>query len=309
LPDGRCRCNGRWTLDLRRRALESFQAGFATAEELGRAGNIPEVDVANQRAQVEAARVAVAEAENAWLDAKEQLIELLGVTAEPQAARLEFAGPLELPEAELPARVRDESVVIEASLELAELKKRMDSASRSVGLAKTEGRLPHLSGGFHAERDVAIWEIGGHLTIGIPIFDRAQGRQHSANAEFSSLRERYLAEANSVRATHRVALTRVESTARRARHYRDQVIPAREKALGASVRQYNAMQASVFQLLQVQREVTDAASAYVDTLVEHWKARAALETLASGRKRGLALGAAGVTRAGSTGGMAEGADH
>ena len=297
-------------LDLRRRALESFQAGFATADELGRTGNIPEVDVANQRAQVEAARVAVAEAENAWLDAKAQLIAILGVTTQPEAATLDLAGPLELPEGELPARLRNESTAVETSLELAELKKRMETASRSVGVAKTEGALPHLSGGFHAERDERLWEIGGHLTIGIPIFDRAQGRQHSARAEFASLRERYVAAANAVRATHRVALTRVESTTRRARHYRDQVIPAREKALQAAVRQYNAMQTSVFQLLQVQREVTNAASSYVDTLVELWKARAALDTLASGRQRGLALAGAGSTTAMRNGGGAvEGDGH
>lgn len=172
--------------------------------------------------------------------------------------------------------VANEGTAMETSLELAELKERMETASRSVGVARSEGVLPHLSGGFHAERDERLWEIGGHLTIGIPIFDRAQGRQHSARAEFASLRERDVAAANAVRATHRVALTRVESTTRRARHYRDQVIPAREKALQAAVRQYNAVQTSVFALLKVQREVSNAASSYVDTLVELWKARAAL---------------------------------
>jgi hypothetical protein len=69
------------------------------------------------------------------------------------------------------------------------------------------------------------------------------------------------------------------------------------------------MQASVFVLLQAEREVTSAASAYVETLVEHWKARAALETLASGRQRGLALGSAGVRTAGEMPAGGASTDH
>jgi len=281
-------------LDLRLRALESFQAGYAAAQELRRAGNIPELDVANQRAQVEVARIAVAEAENAWLDAREQLALVLGGASDP--ARIELAGRLELPEGEAAAPASTEGRAVEASLELAELRRRMEAASRRVGLARTEGALPHLSGGFHAERDEAVWEIGGHVTIGLPVFDRAQGRRMSAHAEFVSLRERYLAAAARVRASFRMAQTRIESTRRRARHFREQVIPAREKALEQTLLQYNAMQADVFQLLQAQRAVTEAASAYLDTVLEHWRARAALEGLLGGRQRGVALGTASVRR-------------
>jgi len=101
--------------------------------------------------------------------------------------------------------------------------------------------------------------------------------------------ERYGANATALRATVRKALNRVESAGRRARHYRDAVLPAREKALSEMVLQYNAMQVSVFQVLETQRQVTQTAIAYVDTLLDYWNARAALDQILAGRHRGLAF--------------------
>jgi len=183
----------------------------------------------------------------------------------------------------------------------------MQVASRRAGLARTEGNLPHLSGGFHGEHDGFSWEIGGHVTVGLPIFDRNQGRVMSARSEFGAQRERYAATATALRATVRSALNRVESTGRRARHYRQVVLPAREKALAETLLQYNAMQVSVFQVLDSQRQVTQTGMAYVETLLAYWNARAALDQIIAGRHRGLALGPAGAasTSMPSGGGSAE----
>lgn len=281
-------------LDLRNRAFQAFQAGYAAAEELHRAGNIPDVDLATQRVAVELARVDVAEAENRLLDARENLNVALGLSGEQTQWRVE--APLPTPSDEPLAAEQMEKRAVQASLELAEIEARMQAASRRAGLAQTEGTVPHLSGGFHGERDGVSWEIGGHVTVGLPVFDRNQGRVMSARSEFGAHRERYVANATALRATVRKALNRVESAGRRARHYRDAVLPAREKALSEMVLQYNAMQVSVFQLLETQRQVTQTAIAYVDTLLDYWNARAALDQILAGRHRGLALGAAGAGR-------------
>ena len=87
---------------------------------------------------------------------------------------------------EVPTGDAVEAKAIDASLELSELFSRAEAASRKVGLAKTESWLPHLSAGFHGERDANLWELGGHVTVGLPIFDRAQGRQLSARSEYVS---------------------------------------------------------------------------------------------------------------------------
>ena len=83
-------------LDLRKRAFDAFQAGYAAAVELHRVGNLPDVDLANQRAMVEASRIEVAEAENALLDARERFNVAAGLSGTQTLWTI--AGPLPGPE-------------------------------------------------------------------------------------------------------------------------------------------------------------------------------------------------------------------
>jgi cobalt-zinc-cadmium efflux system outer membrane protein len=156
--------------------------------------------------------------------------------------------------------------------------------------------LPHISGGVHGERDERHWEVGATLELSLPVFDRQQGRRMATASELAALEQRYEAMATAIRASLRMARNRVESSARRARHYREVLLPAREKALAETLLHYNAMQVGVFQLLQAQRDVTEAASAYVDTLLEYRKAHAALEQLLAGRHQGVNLSAVSTRR-------------
>lgn len=275
-------------LDLRKRAFDAFQAGYAAAEELHRVGNLVDVDLATQRAAVEASRIEVAEAENALLDAREQFNVAVGLAG--AQTTWSIAGPLPPPE-DVPLDVEtNEKKVIAASLDLAEMAKRMEAVAKRLGLHRTEGVLPHLSGGFHGEQDGISWELGGHFTVALPIFDRAQGRIISAKSELGAMRERYVATAVALRANTRMVQNRVESAGKRARHFQQALIPAREKALAETLLQYNAMHVSVFQVLDVQRRVTEAGIAYTETLLDYWKARAALDQILAGGRRTQSMG-------------------
>jgi outer membrane protein TolC len=70
------------------------------------------------------------------------------------------------------------------------------------------------------------------------------------------------------------------------------LVPARQKQLDETLLQYNAMTVGVFQLLQVQRGVTEAAIAQVDATLDYWKARAAFDLLLAGRSTPLRNSAA-----------------
>ncbi len=275
-------------LDLRQRFLESQQASYASALELSEAGNLPPASLANERASVELARVQVAEAENALLDAREALTRRLGLSG--RRVEWSVAEPLPLP-AEAPGATEAETRAVAASLELLALRQRIEAASRKVRLANTEGWLPHVSGGFHGERDGQLWELGAHLTLSLPVFDRAQGRELSARSEYEGLRARAEAIAVGLRSSVRASLNRVESASRRARHYVERLVPARQQQLEQTVLQYNAMQVGVFQVLQVQRGVTDAAIAQVDATLDYWRSRAALDLLLAGRSTPLKVSA------------------
>lgn len=274
-------------LDLRLRAFSSQQASYATAVELTRAGNLPAIDLANELAAVELSRLQVAEAENAVLDAREALTRKLGLSG--ARARFSIGGTLATP-IEAPPLTDAEAKAIAASLELLEFNRRAESASRKVGLAKTEGWLPHFTAGFHGERDADLWELGAHVGVGLPVFDRAQGRQLSAQSEYDALRSRAESTAIGIRSITRSTLNRVDSAGRRARHFAERLVPARQKQLDETVLQYNAMTVGVFQVLQVQRGVTEAALAQVDATLDYWKARAGLDLLLAGRSTPLSGG-------------------
>lgn len=275
-------------LELRLRALASQQASYETATELSRVGNIPALTLANELTAVELARVLVAEAENALLDGREGLNRKLGLSGARTAWTIE--GPLPLPR-DIGAVEGTEGKAITASLELAELVRRAESASRKVGLAQTEAWLPHLAAGFHGERDADRWEVGAHVTVGLPVFDRAQGRQLSARSEYDALRARAEGQALHIRSVVRSTLNRVESASKRARHYAERLLPARQKVLEQTVLQYNAMQVGVFQVLAAQRAVTETALAQVEATLDAWKALASLDLLLAGRSTPLALSA------------------
>lgn len=275
-------------LELRLRALASQQASYEAASELSRVGNIPALTLANELSAVELARVLVAEAENALLDGREALNRKLGLTGARTAWTVESPLP---PPKEVATGEGTEAKAITASLELAEMLSRAESASRKVGLAQTEAWLPHLSAGFHGERDANLWELGAHLTVGLPVFDRAQGRQLSARSEYDALRARAEAQALHIRSMVRSTLNRVESASRRARHYAERLLPARQHVLEQTVLQYNAMQVGVFQVLSAQRAVTETAMAQVDATLDAWKALASLDLLLAGRSTPLALSA------------------
>ncbi len=269
-------------LDVRTRGLQSFQATYETALELHRVGNLPDLDLDQERLAVESARVAVSLAEDQRLQAREQLNTLLGLNG--RQTTWTVAGSLgTLPAAVAPAADLEKRAV-ENSLELAELRARLEAASGRVSLASARGWLSGLAVGARAEREAEIWQVGGHVEIALPVFDRGQGDAASAEAQRNGLQHRSEQAAVEARAAARLASARVESAWRRAVHFRDVLLPARQRVLAGTLRQYNAMQIGVFQLLQVQRETLDAGIASVDALLDYGRARAALDlVLAGGR--------------------------
>ena len=274
-------------LELRTRALEAWQASWEATAELEKQGNLNGLEVANTLAQVELARVQVAEAENALLDARENLTRRLGLHG--RQVQFKLAGALEPPASD--GKGLDEATALKASLELAELLARAEAASRKVGLAKTEGWLPDLSAGFHGERDANLWELGAHFTLTLPFLDQQQGRQLSAKSEYDLLRARAEGQALAIRSAVRQTLNRLESSSKRSKHYGERLLPARRRALEQTVLQYNAMTLGVFQVLAAQRAVTETELAQVDATLDAQRAHAALQLLLAGRSTPLELGA------------------
>ncbi|MDP3215002.1 MAG: TolC family protein [Deltaproteobacteria bacterium] len=100
--------------------------------------------------------------------------------------------------------------------------------------------------------------------------------------------ERYHASAVDLRSGLRDARNRLRSAHARARQYDGVIVPARERVLRETLLQYNAMQVSVFQLLQARRELLDATLRRAEVRREFWTATAGTDALFAGRRVGTA---------------------
>ena len=65
--------------------------------------------------------------------------------------------------------------------------------------------------------------------------------------------------------------------------YRDVLLPMRARILDETLRQYNAMQLGVFQVLAAKRDQVQTGRAYVTALRDYWRTRAVLDTVLAGR--------------------------
>jgi outer membrane protein TolC len=263
------------------RMLDALAASREAARALVAAGNASELDLASQEVAYEDARATAAALELELLDGREDLQHLLGLAGEATAWSVEADLP-PVPESfDVPADL--ERRVLDESLTLKETRRRLEAIAHRTGLARAEGLLPELAIGVHAEHGEDDWELGGGVSVAIPLFDHGQGRLGRHEAEFDALSERHHGEAIALRSAARRARNAVLSAYARARQYQDTIVPARARVMEETLLHYNAMQVGVFELLAAHRGRLDAELALASALREFWSAQAALDALRRGR--------------------------
>lgn len=270
-------------LAVRRQALAVADASYAARAELFRAGNVPAAELHQERAALETARLQENDAERADREARERLSAALGLSGElpaPVLAPDALTAPaaLELPDAEARA--------VAASLDLAALRGGVALAHGRARLARASALVPDLKAGFHGERDGTSWELGGHFSLSLPLINQGQGAVLVQKSRASALQARTQAAEARLRALLRTAAARLSLGLARVRIVREGVLPARTEALRALQLQYNAMQISVFQLLEARRAQVDAELAQIGALEAAQKARAELDALLAGLSPG-----------------------
>lgn len=298
-------------LKLAQQSLDALAAGRDTALALLAAGNIPELSAATQIAGYERARIAVAQAELTVAEHREVLQRWLGLHGLETQWTLATLLP-NVPE-DVPALDKLEAQALEENLDLRAMRKRLDALARRTGVARTEAYLPNIAVDVHSLHTdpessgaQSQWRWGSGLSVEVPLFDRNQGELRGYEAQFDAMLERYQGLAIDLRSSARETRNRLVSAHARARQYQTVIVPAQDTVMQQTLLQYNAMQLSIFQLLQARREQLDVQLAYVDTLREYWSARAELQALLEGSR---VQGDATAARAGLMGKGAEGGGH
>lgn len=267
--------------ELRRTVLRAFAASADLARRLREAGNITELELANERGAFEEARLELQAAELAVAAARERLNALMGLWGRGTAWQSTPRFP-DVPERELSLDTL-EATTIARSIDLAVAKRRFSGAAGRANAARAQGWLPELKAGVSAERSDE-WAIGPAVELEVPLFYQGQGETGVATAEMRKQQNLYTALAVTLRASARNAGTRLTAKREAVRYYQSVLLPLKQQLVDQSQVEYNAMLIGVFQLLQAKRDQVRAAAAYVEHQRDYWIARTNVEQLLAGRR-------------------------
>lgn len=293
--------------EMRTAAVEATDASYELAKRLRAAGNNRELDVLTERVVYEEARVALALAEADVEQRREELNALMGLWGPATAWRAAGRLPA-LPESgDVGEDIERRAVA--ASLDLAAARREVEVAARTLGMTRPGAWLGELEVGAAAEREAeGGWTIGPALAVPIPLLDQGQAASGEARARLNQAAARYFARAVEVRARARAARAAALAAYERARYYERVILPLRERVVGETLLQYNAMEASPFQLLQAKRDQVEAGAAYIGALRDYWVARTAADLIRSGRLPGDGMFISGLTSS-PPGAIAGGGEH
>jgi outer membrane protein, heavy metal efflux system len=268
-------------VELRRTAFDAASASAEIVERQHAANNVTELALARERSQREQSRIELGRAQAEVEIRREALNALLGTSGADTQWTIEERLP-RVPD-QPPALDDLEQAAVGDSLELAAIRADAEAAAGRVGIARVRAWLPEIAiGGAAAKRDGGDWEVGPAIRIGLPIFDQQQGPRARANAELRRAQDELTATAVELRAEARAARQRALATYEEARHLKDVVLPLRQQVLEQTLLQYNAMNASSFELLTVRRDQVDAGRQYIDALRRYWIAMSEVEALRRG---------------------------
>jgi cobalt-zinc-cadmium efflux system outer membrane protein len=266
-------------LELRQTAFDAASASAEVADRQHAAGNISDVVVFRQRDQREQARIDLARAQVDVATTRAALDDVLGLGE----SKWTVANRLPEPPDAAPALDALETSAVTASLDLEALRADRDAATGRRGIARVRTILPELGVGVSAHRDEdKHWDAGPAISIGIPLFNQQQGPRARANAEIKRARNEALATETELRAQARAVRQRVLGTYAEVRALRDVIVPQRQRIVEETLKHYNAMNASVAELLLARRELVDGGRQYIDALRRFWRASADARALARG---------------------------
>ena len=162
-------------------------------------------------------------------------------------------------------------------LDEVELLRLLDEMPQRPMLAGEEGLRLSLAG---AQDKLPV--VAEDHRIGLPLFNQGQGPRAKANAELRRAQNEAIATAVELRATARATRQRVLGAYAEAKHLFDVVLPNRGTVLSETLKQYNAMNASTFELLVARTKLVEAGRDYVDALRRFWIASADARALSRG---------------------------
>jgi outer membrane protein TolC len=272
----------RQQLDYARQMNASAEASAELAARMTAAGNIAQLDLAREQAFHAESAAALARAGKAATAARERLTRLLGLWG----ADTQYTLPERLPDLPVaPAELRDvERIALAQRLDVQAAKADAQATAASLGLTRVTRFVNALELGYAGKSETGSPSARGYeVSLELPLFDWGGARTARAEGVYMQSLQQVAQTAVAARSEARESYLDYRTSYDVARHYRDTVIPLRQRISREVLLRYNGMLASTQELLADAREQAGAVNAYIEALKEFWSAQANLEAALGAR--------------------------
>ena len=277
-----------YTLQAAQQALAQQRTITAAAEasaELARrqhdAGNISDLDLENEQALYETAKLDLARAELDELQTRERLLADLGAL---QTQPIPLTLPVQAPPAEGDKERSAEEVeaALPRRLDVSLAQAEVEAARRALPLARASVYDELALGAHHEREPEGKKTTGPALTVPIPLFDRGLAGRTRAAANLRMAEQRLHALTVNARSEARAARERLLEARARADYLRTVVVPRRQRILYLAQLEYNAMLRGAFDLIRARQDLSGALHEQVMAVRDYWLARTELDAAVSG---------------------------
>jgi cobalt-zinc-cadmium efflux system outer membrane protein len=268
---------------MRRTILEAADAAAELAKRQNDAGNLNDLDLANEQALDAQVRLDLTRAEADALAAREELTRLMGLWG----TQTQWRTPDRLPELPPDEGPLDhlESLAVAQRLDLAARRREVEALARIESFVQSTRWTGTLQAQLEVDPTIGAGHnpLGPGLTMSLPIFDQGQASVARVRALRRQSEHRLNALAVEVRSQVRLARDRVVMARKLADGYRAALVPLRERVVALAQQQYDAMLLGVYQLIAAKQNEVDAYRGYIEAVRDYWVARSDLERAVGGR--------------------------
>ncbi len=268
---------------------ETNETAAEFTKRLHDAGNMSDLELANQQGSYEQSRLEVAQTELQLRRDREQVNRLLGLWGPNTNWTMADHLPA-LPTREV-ALQHLESRAIAQRFDLQAMRMELNLIGQSLALrTKTQFTPVDIKLGVDTERETDGTRLTGPtLDLELPIFNRGQGAIAKLTAQYRRAQNELEAAAINARSEVREARDQLVAARDLTSYIGKRLLPTQQQALNLTLQQYNYMLKGAYDLLLAKQNEVSAERSYIEAWRNYWIARAELERAVGGSLSGKTL--------------------
>ena len=266
---------------LHKHKATAAENAFDLALRMRSAGNMSDLDLAEQQVRYEQARIDLADSEGLYLEARENLNRLMGLWGDRTDWSLIDKLP-DVPDHEVPLN-HLESVAIANRLDLAAARKEVEAMAQALGITVDWRWVGGIEVGISTERDTdRTWVTGPSLSIELPIFNQHQADIARLEAKLRLSHQRLTAQAIQIRSEVRSLRDRLVMKRQLIEHYEKTLLPLKQRIVALTLKNYNFMLLGTFDLLEAKQNEIATRQQYQTAIRDYWLTRSDLQRALGG---------------------------